>query len=84
MNDNAAIRLSGWLTNTPLGYCLWFRDGGGVLLNNWQLDSGLVDHPVTASGWWTGDKFRAEQIEVDTASAILWNSRPSRYRGDSQ
>lgn len=79
MNDNAAISLSGWLTKTPLGYCLWFRGGGGALLNNWALDDDLLDRPVTVSGWWTGDKFRAEQIAFDMPSVILWSPRPSQY-----
>jgi hypothetical protein len=82
MNDNDLVQLSGWLSKTPLGFCLWFRDGGGALLRNWRIDDALIDHPVFISGLWCGSRLQAERIELDAASNILWSSaRPECWDG---
>lgn len=70
MNDNSEICLSGWLVNTPVGYCLWFRDGSGILLYNWQVNDALMDRAVRVTGWWVRERFRAELIEFDVTSSL--------------
>ncbi|GEM_PF-2786118 len=80
MNDNRPVHLAGWLSETPLGFCLWFRDGGGVLLSNLNVEDRLVDQPVLVSGAWNDSRVKAEHIEFDQNSVILWRSGPPRYQ----